>query len=757
MVARWFNNRESLEKIHQMLARVPKELGAVYEHILENVIEARNRARTLHLMQWICLAERPLSMTELRFALASDDAYVHPSQLCCKDAKDFVETDATMEKLITSLSGGLAEVKHQSYGSTIQFIHESVNDFLLSHGLNFLVSVSINALGQGSSHLISSSRDEIIGRSQHRLSRSCINYLKLEEVLREYTDSRVEYEQVRSIKQKLPFIDYATRSWFLHAEKAEGCGISQQELVQQFKPPQVFKTWIKIYRMINHYSYKCPEYGSTLLHIASSSNLQSTVQLLLQQGGSIEEEDSSGNRALHYAALWGHIDLASMLLDAHAEIGVKNKAGGTPLVQAAGNGHEEVVKVFLRRDVNINERTGYSGNALHAAALNGSTRLVQTLLECGAEVNAQGGWYGNALQAAACEGNEAVVQLLLGHGAEVTGQGGWYGNALQAAAVKGNEAVVQLLLDKGAEVNARGGFYGNALQAAAYEGNKAVVQLLLDHRAEVNTQGGRYGNALQVAAFKGQVVQLLLDKGAEVNALQAAAYEGNKVVIQLLLDHGAKVNAQGGYYGNSLQAAAYGGHRKIVKAFIDKKQEISTEDSLGRLGLYFALRGDEEDMIEYMLAIGARVDSTHTDRQGCSAIHFAASGGSLKALNLVISSRADVDAPDTNGWTPLHWACRNGSERAVRLLIASGATLQSNDMQGLTPIDVAVICNNSWLLPILGQSNSESVGADGNQSIPAPGVGHRAICDNCFHVSHVFNLNDLRQLIRYLVYIWNTS
>ena len=162
-------------------------------------------------------------------------------------------------------------------------------------------------------------------------------------------------------------------------------------------------------------------------------------------------------------------------------------------------------------------------------------------------------------------------------------------------------------------------------------------------------------------------------------------------------------------------------------------------------------------MIEYMLAIGARVGATHMDQQGYSAIHFAASGGSLKALNLVISSGADVNAPDTNGWTPLHWACRNGSERAVRLLMASGATLQSNDMQGLTPIDIAVICSNSWLLPVLGQSNNESVVADGNYSITAPGVCHFAICHNCFHVSHVFILNNLCRLIKYLDYIWNSS
>ena len=52
--------------------------------------------------------------------------------------------------------------------------------------------------------------------------------------------------------------------------------------------------------------------------------------------------------------------------------------------------------------------------------------------------------------------------------------------------------MIQMLLDKGAEVNARGGKYGNALQAASQGGHKKVIQILLDKGAEVNAQGGFY-------------------------------------------------------------------------------------------------------------------------------------------------------------------------------------------------------------------------------------------------------------------------
>ena len=106
-------------------------------------------------------------------------------------------------------------------------------------------------------------------------------------------------------------------------------------------------------------------------------------------------------------------------------------------------------------------------------------------------------------------------------------------------------------------INAQGGDLGNALQAASYSGHGHVIQILLDKGADINAQRGDYGNALQAASLGGhiQIVQLLLSKGAHVNAqggellsnaLEAASYNGHDEVVQLLLIKGAEVNAQSG-------------------------------------------------------------------------------------------------------------------------------------------------------------------------------------------------------------------
>ncbi|GKU06983.1 unnamed protein product [Fusarium langsethiae] len=202
---------------------------------------------------------------------------------------------------------------------------------------------------------------------------------------------------------------------------------------------------------------------------------------------------------------------------------------------------------------------------LYYACLAGLAGTARDLTTEGAGVNAPGGKYGNALQAASFNGNRDVVQLLLDKEADVNTQGGYYGNSLQAASSRGHRDVMQLLLNKGADVNAQGGEYGNALQAASFKGNLEVVQLLLDEGADINAQGGTFDNSLQAASSRGH-----RDGGKYGNALQAALWDGNLEVVQLLLDEGADVNAQGGSCGNALQAASWDGNLEVVQLLLDE-------------------------------------------------------------------------------------------------------------------------------------------------------------------------------------------
>ncbi|PMD51211.1 putative Pfs NB-ARC and ankyrin-domain-containing protein, partial [Hyaloscypha bicolor E] len=344
-IAKQYNEGRSLEEILEGLEKAPSDLKTIYEHIL-GLVDPTFRSQTLHLMEWICLAERPLSPTELRFALAMDDSLVTPYQDSAQKSTGFVKSDMQMKGMTVGLSGGLAEVKlhrerHRGMETEVQivqFIHQSVNDFLLKDGFAWLDK---NFTGNA------------IGRGHDRLTKSCINYLKLGEVERAASSSSLVESPLEA---DLPFLGYSTRSWFLHAQKAESWNIPQSDLIQRFQWPtaQYFPNWIKLSRTLKHYNNRCPQEKTTLMHVAAASNLESIVVALLDSDTSSEAKDAEGNTALHDAARWGHKKIVGRLLEAGADANARTDAQATPLERAGAGGHAEVVKLLLGNGADVN-------------------------------------------------------------------------------------------------------------------------------------------------------------------------------------------------------------------------------------------------------------------------------------------------------------------------------------------------------------------------------------------------------------------
>ncbi|RYP54743.1 hypothetical protein DL768_000567 [Monosporascus sp. mg162] len=475
-------NREFLRgrnfAVRKRLQEIPAKLSELFKDILTR--DNENMADLLLCIQWILYAKHPLKREEFYFAVVSG---LEPKEAMVEWNPEDIPTDA-MDLFVLSSSKGLAEVtKSKDY--TVQFIHESVPDFLIKDN--------------GLHDLWPDLTEDFQSMSHDRLKQCCYNYMQTgisnyaafdkTFLVASFVKAKVS---PRNIAGKFPFLQYATRNALYHADMA-AAGLSQDEFLKTFN----VGFWVNLDNLFDEYEIRRHTPSTSLLYILAEANLAELIKVVLHYRP--EEFYEQGGRYQYplYAALVNsHRDAVKALLQlehspskdditARLEYGgdFSTYKGQTPLSWAAENGHKEIVQLLLDKGAEIDAKDKYGWTPLSRAAEKGHKEIVQLLLDKGAEIDAKNN-YGRRtpLSWAAEKGHGGVVQLLLDKGAEIDAKddhGGW--TPLFWAAENGHKEIVRLLLDKGAEIDAKDN-YGRRtpLSWAAEKGHKEIVLLLLD-------------------------------------------------------------------------------------------------------------------------------------------------------------------------------------------------------------------------------------------------------------------------------------
>lgn len=423
--------------IQDKIASLPIKLSELYEELLTNIDES-DKPQSLKLLQWILFACIPLKLRQLRFAMTVDEDITCRSIHECQESELYVDTDEAMEKRVIDLSHGLAEtVGIKVKRRVVQFIHLSVNDFLLESGLQILhqsLGRALNGSLSGSSHF--------------RLSRSCLKYLSMSEI--ENLSHHVDANQSRAatgkkIDELFPFFSYAMENWIDHAVIVEEENIPQPDLISyfysNFQSPSSFLSSLIAASIIYDEEPQISSLGPTLMHIACKGGLLSVLEGLLDQYVGINQVDDYGR---------------------------------TPLWWAACMGHEEIVKLLLKRDDVIADLSDLYGNTPLAAAASLGLVVMVSLLSEQEDVAADSRYY---------HGIPMFNSLWL----EDTSMVHLYNEQDDTPAFMGHKAVVKLLLERDDVMpNSRNKKNNTPLYMAALEGHAMVVRLLLE-RDEVKT------------------------------------------------------------------------------------------------------------------------------------------------------------------------------------------------------------------------------------------------------------------------------
>ncbi|KAI0438491.1 hypothetical protein F4803DRAFT_91608 [Xylaria telfairii] len=385
----------SYKRLHEL----PDRLNDLFREILTR--DSRNRDELLVCIQWVLFAQRPLKPEELYFAIL---ARTDHESLAPWDRR--LTSPAIIEKFIIDSSKGLAETT-KSRTPVVQFIHESVRDFLLKDN--------------GLREIWPDLGDQLHGQSHKQLKECCLKYicldiagpLRLPKQLPEiWSDVSVKLRGLAP--QSFPFLKYAICGVLYHTDKAESEGISQDGFLQSFP----LKKWIYFHNLFrtDEVDYYTP--NANLLHQAVKEDYLAVAKLLVKAGANTEATNSNGLTPLSRAAQRNSFEIAELLIRAGANKEAMDVNGLTPLLWAVRHGSSEVAELLIKEGANKEAMDERGLTPLLWAVRHGSSEVAELLITAGADKETKDINNGQTpLFYAAARKSSKVAELLIKAGA----------------------------------------------------------------------------------------------------------------------------------------------------------------------------------------------------------------------------------------------------------------------------------------------------------------------------------------------------
>ena len=190
-----------------------------------------------------------------------------------------------------------------------------------------------------------------------------------------------------------------------------------------------------------HRVLSCENPVQTLLTCMAAQGRNRLLSGQLDKGTPVDQRDSLGATALHWAALGGHGQTAQLLFSRRADVNARNRAEGTPLHWAAKSKNRVTTDLLLSRGANPNAVNDVGWTPLMIAADTGNAAAARALLDRKADVRAKGSQGETAWSLAIRRGHQEIARMIWAadHSAPA---------AAPAAAVAGKPAAPAPAVDK---------------------------------------------------------------------------------------------------------------------------------------------------------------------------------------------------------------------------------------------------------------------------------------------------------------------
>ncbi|KAJ6789033.1 hypothetical protein PWT90_07832 [Aphanocladium album] len=700
--------------LRKRLAEIPSDLSKLFRDILRRDNESMEDL--LLCILWILYAKRPLRPTEFYHALWTG---LSLKGLADPEIPDVTVPEAgdRVTRCVISSSKGLAEIT-KSKQPRVQFIHESVRDFLVKD--------------KGLHELWPDLGFDWESPSHERLKQCCNSYMNHNLVYASVTKllSEAKSNRQTEISRKFPFLEYASQHLLHHANAAANA-VHQDEFLSLFP----VSNWIGLSNLFEKFKIREYSTDASLFYILAEKGFSRLIRTRLKANPHSHCFRERYGYPLFAALANGNKDAVAALLNSPSTIcngnditdglncrkDFKDYKNRTPLSWAAQDGRAGIVKLLLQTVTTINEVDGGGRTPLSRASENGHDKVARLLIDKGADVETIDKDGETPLLMAVQGGHDDVARLLIDKGADIEATDQHGRTPLSLASRRGHEAMVRLLLEKGANINVIDSNGQTSLLLAAAAGSAAVVKLLLEKGADITaTDNGGRTSLLWAAAngYDGVVERLIATEKLDLDskdkegqtALSWAAANNHEDIIKLLLAT-ARVN---------LESQDNHSRTPLLRAVKYAKQQIEMMDKgslpLQDYQMQFMLLEQQnkkrlmlarqenhvqrplqrtcgptakfDNVVKMLLEKGANVDARDSD--GRTPLSHIVETGHEAIVKILLENGANVDAKDNDGRTPLSYTVETGHEVIMEMLLEKGANIDVEDNYGLTPLSYTV-------------------------------------------------------------------
>ena len=189
--------------------------------------------------------------------------------------------------------------------------------------------------------------------------------------------------------------------------------------------------------------------SQSIRKVVEGSNVREIIRWFVDQKVNLNQKDNNERNALHWAAMYGKLELVSALLYFRPDIESPSSRGRTALHLAAASGlvnASAIVDLLVKAGADVKKESDGGWTALHNASQVGDVAIVERLIQSGANVNAKLSSEVTPLHWACTKGHKKVAEHLLAtknikrHEEDV-----WGSTPMLRAAQYGHSEIVKML------------------------------------------------------------------------------------------------------------------------------------------------------------------------------------------------------------------------------------------------------------------------------------------------------------------------